>query len=155
VKRSLSLVVLALFVSLGLLAQESPEEAILAQMNHERVVRGLKPLHLNLQLALAANDRVKDMLSKHYFSHVSPTGVQPWYWIDQRGYEYREVGENLAVGYRGPEIVNGWMHSREHRENILMPQFDEVGIAISNVSPMHGYGAPLVVALYGEGVAER
>jgi uncharacterized protein YkwD len=151
VKRSLSLVALTLFVSLGLSAQQTPEEAILAQMNHERVVRGLKPLQLNLQLALAANDRVKDMLSKHYFGHVSPAGLQPWYWIDQRGYEYRQVGENLAIGYRGPDIVNGWMHSREHRDNILMPQFDEVGIAISNASPMHGYGAPLVVALYGEG----
>ena len=148
-KRSLSLLALAFLVCLPALAQQSPEEAILAQMNHERIERGLRPLHLNLELALAANDRVKDMMAKHYFSHVSPAGVQPWYWVEQRGYDYREVGENLAIGYRGADIVDGWMHSPDHRANILMPAFDEVGIAVSNASPLRGYGAPLVVALYG------
>ena len=131
---------------------ESPPivTAIVDDMNRERAARGLKPLRLNRRLSLAADDRVADMLSKHYFEHVSPEGMEPWTWADRRGYDYREIGENLAVGYPSADaVVNGWMRSPGHRANILGRDFDEVGIAVAPQSPMRGYAAPLVVALYG------
>jgi uncharacterized protein YkwD len=127
----------------------SAEEAMIADMNRERASHGLAPLRLNVQLALAAGDRANDMVAKHYFSHVAPDGRQPWYWIEKRGYDYTEVGENLAVGYRGAAVVDGWMHSPEHRENVLKPEFNEVGIAILAQSPAKAFRGPLVVALYG------
>lgn len=124
--------------------------AMVDDMNRERAARGLKPLRLNRQLSLAADDRVADMLSKHYFGHVSPDGMEPWTWVDRRGYDYREIGENLAVGYGSAgAVVDGWMRSPGHRANILGRDFDEVGIAVAPRSPMRGYAAPLVVALYG------
>jgi uncharacterized protein YkwD len=125
------------------------QEALIVSMNRERAAHGLGPLRLNVQLALAAEDRANDMLAKHYFAHVAPDGRQPWFWVDKRGYAYTEVGENLAVGYLGQSIVDGWMHSPEHRENVLKPEFDEVGIAIVAQSPARMYRGPLVVALYG------
>src|SRR4051794_502601 len=76
------------------------EMAIIDAMNRERVAHGLAPLEVNLRLEAAADDRIADMLDKRYFSHVSPDGIQPWNRVDQRGYNYREVGENLALGYR-------------------------------------------------------
>jgi uncharacterized protein YkwD len=125
------------------------DDAIIAAMNRERAAHGLRPLRLNDQLTLAAEDRTRDMLAKHYFDHVSPDGVDPFKWAERRGYDYREIGENLAVGYgSAAAVVDGWMHSPGHRANILGAHFGDVGIAVA-ASPVRGYGAPLVVALYG------
>jgi len=133
----------------------SAAEVILAAMNRERTARGLRPLRLNQKLSLAANDRIGDMFSKRYFAHVSPDGLQPFTWARQRGYRYRLIGENLAVGYRGKSVVDGWMNSRGHRENILQRGFDEVGIAIADGAPQRGYRGPTVVAMYGTPASSR
>lgn len=125
------------------------EESIIAAMNRERVARGLKPLRSNNRLAVAASDRVDDMFAKRYFDHVSPDGIDPFTWATRRGYAYRAIGENLATGYRSAEsIVNGWMKSPGHRQNILHSAFDEVGLGVAQGSPVRGYGGPLVVAMY-------
>jgi uncharacterized protein YkwD len=127
----------------------APVDPIIALMNRERSARGLRPLRFNQELALAARDRANDMLAKHYFEHVSPDGIDPFTWAQRRGYEYRQIGENLAVGYASAgAVVDGWMRSPGHRANILGAGYDEVGIAVAP-SPVRGYGAPLVVALYG------
>ncbi|MDQ6800721.1 MAG: CAP domain-containing protein [Acidobacteriota bacterium] len=126
------------------------EAAVVDAMNRERAAHGLAPLGINSRLEAAADDRIADMLDKHYFSHVSPDGIQPWSWVDQRGYDYREVGENLALGYRSADsVVDGWMHSPGHRANVLGAHFREVGVAVSQVSPTTGYRGPTVVAIYG------
>lgn len=125
-------------------------ESIVAAMNRERAAHGLGPLKLESRLSLAAEDRVEDMMRKRYFDHVSPDGVNPFTWVRARGYRYRLIGENLALGYRSSHsVVNGWMNSPGHRENILQSGFDEVGIAFVNESPQRGYRGLLVVALYG------
>jgi uncharacterized protein YkwD len=124
-------------------------DTILDAMNKERSARGLRPLRINAQLSAAAGDRVKDMFAKRYFDHVAPDGLEPFVWASQRGYRYRIIGENLALGYRGTAVVDGWMRSRGHRENILQQRFDEVGIAIADGAPQRGYRGPLVVAMYG------
>lgn len=125
------------------------QNAILAAMNRERATRGLGPLRINEQLSRAAGDRVKDMFAKRYFAHVAPDGLEPFVWAEQRGYRYRIIGENLALGFRGTAVVDGWMRSPGHRENILQRKFDEVGIAVADGTPQRGYRGPLVVAMYG------
>ena len=124
-------------------------DAIVAAMNRERTSRGLRPLRLNERLSRAATDRIDDMFAKNYFAHVSPDGLQPFVWATQRGYRYRIIGENLALGFRGTAVVDGWMRSPGHRENILQKRFDEVGIAVADGTPQRGYRGPLVVAMYG------
>lgn len=124
-------------------------ESVVAAMNRERAAYGLGPLRLEPRLTLAAEDRVADMMRKRYFDHVSPDGVQPFTWVRKRGYRYRMVGENLALGYgNSRSVVTGWMNSPGHRQNILKGGFDEVGIAVADASPARGYRGPLVVALY-------
>src|SRR5438132_12937111 len=81
------------------IAQPSVVDALVADMNRERAAQGLGPLHLNQKLTLAASDRINDMFNKHYFNHVSPDGINPFTWVDKRGYDNRLIGENLAVGY--------------------------------------------------------
>lgn len=123
-------------------------DAIVHAMNRERAAKGLRPLRLNGTLSAAAGDRIDDMLSKRYFDHVSPDGIQPFVWAKRRGYDYRTIGENLAVGFGGTSVVTGWMNSPGHRANVLGAAFDEVGIAVSSTAPLRGYNGPTVVALY-------
>ena len=119
-------------------------------MNRERLARGERPLRLNTVLCAAASDRVRDMFAQHYFAHEAPDGTQPFVWVDREGYDYREIGENLAVGYRTAEdVVDGWMHSPKHRDNVLNEAFVDVGIAVAPESPKRGFRGPVVVALYG------
>ncbi len=126
-------------------------QAVVEAMNLERAQYGLRPLRINARLSAAAVDRLNDMFRQRYFNHVSPTGREPWAWVERRGYRYREIGENLAVGYRSADaVVGGWMHSPGHRANVLGGGYDEVGVAIAPGSPEGGYRGPTVVALYGE-----
>ncbi|MFP5247588.1 MAG: CAP domain-containing protein [Thermoanaerobaculia bacterium] len=130
-------------------AESTGVASIVEAMNRERAAYGLRPLRLNEKLSMAAGDRIEDMFAKNYFAHVSPDGIEPFVWARKRGYRYSIIGENLAVGYRGTAVVDGWMRSPGHRENILQRQFDEVGLAIADGSPRRGYRGPTVVALYG------
>lgn len=125
-------------------------ESVVDAMNRERAARGLAPLRLNARLNAAAQDRARDMFAKHYFEHVSPDGIDPFSWVDREGYDYTVIGENLATGYgTATSVVDGWMDSPGHRENILERDFRDVGIAIAAGSPQPPYGGPLVVAVYG------
>lgn len=122
---------------------------LVAAMNRERASRGLTPLRLNESLSLAAQDRIADMFDQRYFAHVAPDGTQPFVWVSRRGYRYRAVGENLAVGYPNADrVVRGWMDSPGHRANILQRNFDEIGIAVANGAPLRGYAGPTIVAIY-------
>ena len=148
--RRLSVLVVALAIAAPLAAGDMASDLV-DQMNRERAAQGLKPLRVNESLSAAALDRIDDMFAKHYFSHVSPDGIQPWEWVDKRGYDYRAMGENLAVGYTSAaSVVDGWMHSPEHRANVLKPVYEEVGVAVVPQSPTRPFHGPTVVALYGE-----
>lgn len=130
-------------------ASSSHAAGILDAMNRERARRGLGPLQFDERLNAAAADRAADMFRLGYFDHVSPDGRSPFLTVQNRGYRFAEVGENLAVGYRAPEsVVSGWMQSPGHRANLLGRGYDEVGLAVVEGSPVRGYGGPTVVALY-------
>ncbi|MGH9459428.1 MAG: CAP domain-containing protein [Thermoanaerobaculia bacterium] len=133
--------------------QAAAAEAIVAAMNEERARYGLEPLVSDARLAAAANDRAADMIARGYFAHVDPDGTSPFVTVVRHGYRYQAVGENLAVGYRTAQaVVEEWMRSPGHRENILSPKYAEVGIAIDPRAPVSRYSGPTVVAMYG---AER
>ncbi len=102
-------------------------------VNEERTKNNLSPLSWNKNLATAAQTKTKDMVEKKYFAHISPVDGKKWSeFILSSNYDYKEAGENLAVGYTQPKaIVEAWMNSHSHRENILSPGFEEGGIAIS------------------------
>jgi len=151
IRHYLTAIAVALALAAPVSAQKATVETVIDAMNAERASHGVAPLHIDPKLSAAAADRIADMFDGHYFSHFSPTGVQPWDWVEQEGYDYREVGENLALGYpTAPEIVDGWMHSPAHRANVLGGQFDEVGVAVAEGSPTRPYHGPTVVAIYGK-----
>src|SRR3989344_776264 len=121
---------------------------LVSQLNAKRASAGLDPLTENSALDEAALLKAEDMVANNYFSHESPMGVTPWFWFGLVNYQYRYAGENLAVGFADTEdIFQAWLHSPSHRDNLLNPNYTEVGYAV-----VQGFGpnnAILVVQLFG------
>lgn len=107
----------------------SYEQQVVDLVNKIRVQNGLKALKLNWELSRVARYRSQDMHDNRYFSHTSPVYGSPFNMIRNFGISYRTAGENIAKGYAAPEaVVNGWMNSSGHRENILNPSFTQIGV---------------------------
>jgi hypothetical protein len=119
--------------------------------NEIRQQYGLSPVKENNLLNQAAQYKAEDMLKNSYFSHYSPTGISPWYWIDRSGYDYYYAGENLAMNFLdSEEVIKGWLNSPSHRENLLNKNYQEMGIAvISGDLNNEGINRILVVQLFG------
>lgn len=105
---------------------------IISLTNKEREKNNLPPLALNTKLANAALIKAKDMFELQYFEHTSPSGAGPSDLASKSGYKYVLVGENLATGdfSNNMEVVQGWMNSPGHRENILNARYTEIGVAV-------------------------
>ena len=117
--------------------------------NESRLASNLSPLQANAQLDLAASKKLNDMATEEYFAHISPTGVNPWFWIKQSQYQYRVAGENLALGFpTAKETVSAWLDSSSHRENVLNSQYTEIGVAVKAVE-IDGNNGILVVQMFG------
>ena len=117
--------------------------------NDERAKANLQPLTLDARLSDAAYMKARDMLDKQYWSHTSPSGVQPWKWLGDAGYNYSYAGENLARNFSTSQaVVSAWMASPSHRDNVLKPQYQDVGFATVE-GTMNGRPTSLVVAMYG------
>jgi len=89
------------------------------------------------------------MFDDNYWAHVSPSGREPWDFFDQQNYTYIYAGENLAKNFATSSgVIEGWMNSQGHRENLLNDNYTEIGIAAVN-GQLEGEDTTLVVALYG------
>ena len=107
------------------------EIEVLNLTNVERTKQGLNPVTWNDKLASAIENHCKDMIANNYFEHVSPSGSTPGDRATAAGYRWLRVGENIAKGQTTPqEVVNAWMNSPHHRDNILNPDFTELGVAL-------------------------
>jgi hypothetical protein len=133
---------------LGISANISIQD-LLSQTNQKRQENGQAPLVLNAQLSQAAEMKADDMLAKNYWAHISPDGMTPWVFIKNAGYDYLYAGENLARGFTtAPDTVNAWMASPTHRENLLSPNFKEIGFAVKT-GTLTGAETILVVQEFG------
>ncbi|MEN9649592.1 MAG: hypothetical protein RL094_559 [Candidatus Parcubacteria bacterium] len=117
--------------------------------NIERSRDKLRDLTPNAVLQQAAQAKANDMASKQYFSHTGPDGTSPWSWFEKAGYDYKYAGENLAINFfDSKDVVNAWMNSQTHRENILNKNFTEIGIATAE-GRYNGYRAIFIVEFFG------
>ena len=101
--------------------------------NQERQTQNLPVLIVSPKLNEAAQMKANDMATKGYFSHTSPDGKTPWYWLEQVGYNYQYAGENLAVNFTdSKDVTDAWMASPEHRANIVKGNYTEVGTGVAS-----------------------
>ena len=105
------------------------EQQVLDLVNQERSKAGLKPYSMDWELQRVARIKACDMAENRYFSHTSPAYGSPFDMMKQYGISYRSAGENIAQGQRSPsEVMQAWMNSTGHRENILKPDFTHLGV---------------------------
>jgi uncharacterized protein YkwD len=87
-------------------------------------------LSWNVKLTDAAGAHSADMAAKNYFSHTSTDGRTLGERVNATGYAWNALGENIAAGYVGIDIVmDGWVASDAHCANLMNPNFTEVGLA--------------------------
>ena len=88
------------------------------------------PLALSGTLANVALGHAADMAEHDYFEHRDLNGQSPADRVRAVGYREKVVGENIAYGPKSvEEVVQGWLDSPGHCENIMDPRFAEMGIA--------------------------
>ena len=132
IKFNIGVVFLSLVLFNFTYAQAAYSAGTLVSMtNSTRAREGLGALSVNSELTSAAYAKAQDMLANQYFAHTSPQGKTPWDFIKNSGYNYAYAGENLAIGYTdASELFSAWMASATHRQNILNPNFREIGMAV-------------------------
>jgi uncharacterized protein YkwD len=147
----------------GRVSQARLRAAMLCLMNAERRARGLGRLRSNAALSRTAGAYAHQMVRRRFFGHDAPGGSTMMSRIRSTAYVHGAasftVGENLAWG-AGPRatpraIVRAWMHSREHRANLLDPEFRDAGIGVAAGAPARlraGTAAGTYVADFGRRV---
>ena len=105
------------------------EREVVRLVNEIRASYGLNNLEINEKLSNVARIKSQDMKDNGYFSHTSPIYGSPFDMMKNFGISYRAAGENIAMGYSTPKaVVDAWMNSKGHRENILKPSFTQIGV---------------------------
>lgn len=133
---------------LGATVDISSEE-LLSYTNKKRSEKGLSPLTLDPLLTVAAHEKAQDMFENNYWAHNSPSGTTPWVFIKKSGYTYTYAGENLARGFNtSPSVVDAWMASPTHRDNMLSSSYENVGFAVVS-GRLNGEDTVLVVEMLG------
>jgi uncharacterized protein YkwD len=124
------------------------DEAVVCEINRVRAARDLGDFAEDRQLQRTAGAHARDMVARHYFSHLTPEGRRPSDRLRAAGYITGRVpwhvGETLAWG-RGrlstpSSVVAAWMRSPSHRRMLLGP-FLEIGVGVARGVPTGGRGA--------------
>jgi uncharacterized protein YkwD len=104
---------------------KAQEQTMLCMVNYARQQVGEAALEPNATLAESARDKSRDIFRCESFSHYA-CGREFGYWMRETGYissQCWRIGENLAWGTGSygtvRSIFRAWMHSPEHRANIL------------------------------------
>ncbi len=110
---------------------EMNDSLILEQVNLQRTSKGYSALTMNEKLSLAARNKLEDMFINQYFEHTSPDDREASDLVNDAGYRFIVVGENLIQGVFTDEkdVVRVWMNSPGHRDNIMNRNYIETGVA--------------------------
>jgi len=133
------------------------QKKLIELTNIEREKLGLSPVSENEALDKAAVLKAQNMFSENYWAHFAPSGKTPWDFILGSGYKFTYAGENLAKNFYGSnEVVSAWMASATHKENLLNPKYQDIGIAVVE-GVLNGQKTTLIVQMFGttESLATR
>lgn len=130
-------------------ASQIPATEVINLTNQKRTAEGQLPLTENSLLTQAAVAKGQHMLENNYWAHVAPDGTEPWAFFGNVGYSYQYAGENLARDFTNPSsTVDAWMASPTHRDNLLSPRYQEIGIGVVE-GDLNGVDTTIVVQLFG------
>lgn len=105
-------------------------EEVVRLINVERAKENLQPLQMDEKLNQAAGVRAEEIITN--FDHTRPNGTSCFTVLSEFSIPYMTAGENIAAGQTTPAaVVEGWMNSEGHRDNIMSPAFTKVGVGHS------------------------
>jgi len=130
-------------------------DRLMEKTNEVRGSHNLRALKYDGTLAHAACNKAQDMYQSNYWAHYRPEdGKSPWDFMRESGYNYEIAGENLAHGFMFSDgVVDAWMDSPTHRDNLLKPEYEEVGFCVSN-GVLQNEDTTLVVQMFGKPLAQ-
>lgn len=105
-------------------------EQLMALANQARTAAGAPPLHWDSALAEAARKHTLRMVAEGPIAHQYPGELNVSERAGLAGAHFDLIEENVAVAQTSTAIHDGWMQSRGHRENMLNPEADAVGIFV-------------------------
>lgn len=124
----------------GLADVQAVRQEMLARVNAIRRGIGLQPFELDPRLTTAAQVHAADMLARSYYNHISPEGTTPRQRARAAGFVADVVAENIAAGQTSTaDALGAWMHSTDHRRNLLDPRLTHIGIGMALGSYEHRY----------------
>ncbi|MFB3113856.1 MAG: CAP domain-containing protein [Nitrosopumilaceae archaeon] len=116
------------------------------EVNEVRKLHGLKPQPWSSTIAEIAKKHSQDMSERNYLSHISPEGNDVAYRYEQANFvcarelsngDILKGAENLAeISYPddltgiGTRIVQSWMDSPSHKQNLLFKEYGKEGIGV-------------------------
>jgi uncharacterized YkwD family protein/spore coat assembly protein SafA len=125
---------------------KSIESQVIQLVNQERAAHGLKALKANWQLSRVARIKSEDMRVQGYFSHTSPTYGSPFDMIRAFQIDFRTAGENIAAGQStAKQVMESWMNSPGHRQNILNADFTELGVGYASGGSQRHYWTQMFI----------
>jgi uncharacterized protein YkwD len=125
-------------------------QATLCLLNQQRAANGLGRLVENAALSSASTGYSQRMVAQGFFAHESPDGGTLVDRLTAAGYLGDDdpwvVGENIGWGQASlatpRSMVDAWMNSPGHRENLLSDDYTEVGLGLALGTPAdQGWGA--------------
>ena len=130
---------------------EALEAAFHEQINAFRTSQHLITLQRMAEIDRVAQAHSEDMAQRHYLSHVSPEGKNPVDRLRAGGVAgFTLAAENAGLTSRGnpnDEIYQGWLHSADHRRNLVAPPFNTTGIGIARAADGTYYYTQLYITL--------
>lgn len=104
------------------------EQQVLEYTNQERTKHGLLAFTGDNNIAAVARAHSRDMATRGFFAHTTPDGIT----FDQRlrlgGISFAAAAENIAIHQSAKLVVEAWMNSPDHRDNILNPTLHKLGV---------------------------
>jgi hypothetical protein len=112
----------------GVESDPAAAQRIFQLLNQARRKAGLPALSWNSQLARAALAHTGEMVSNDALSHQFSGEPTVFNRLAQTGESFDRSGENIAFAGNAEMVHDALMHSPPHRENILSPNFNAVGV---------------------------
>jgi Cysteine-rich secretory protein family len=122
-------------------------EEIFALANQARAQAGVGRLQWDPALAEAALAHCRRMVQEGPIAHRYGGEADVSGRAKETGAHFSVIEENVAIGPSAAGVHDEWMHSQGHRENLLSPQVDRVGVAV-----IAARGVLYAVADYSHGV---
>lgn len=102
------------------------------QVCGDQAMQPVKPVQWSCKLQKASTGHSDDMAANNFFAHQGSDGLRVKHRVSETDYEWSSVGENIAAGYPGIDLVmQAWIDSPSHCSTLMNEQFEDVAVSLS------------------------